>query len=124
MVTVAIVVTVVGIVAVMIMGAVMTMDPEDLQSVHLIEVVEIILLGARLTVEGQEGNDPGHSLLMRGTMLVVVDRTASGSPTYEGKLLVRIFISLVGLDLGITVPINECMCACTPDMLVSSYLTF
>lgn len=67
-----VVVTVVGIVAVRTMGALRTMGTKDLlQGVCLIE---IILLGARLTGEGQEGNDPGHILLMKGSMVVGVDR--------------------------------------------------
>lgn len=93
------VVTVVGIVAVMIMGAVMTlgMGTEDPQGTHhLIVVVEIILLSC-LMGEGQEGKD--RILLMKGTMFVVADRRASGDPTDKGKLLVRIVLSLVRLDL-------------------------
>lgn len=89
------VVTVVGIVAVMIMGAVMTlgMGTEDPQGTHhLIVVVEIILLSC-LMGEGQEGKD--RILLMKGTMLVVADdRFKFGSTRFS-----------------ITVPINECMCA-------------
>lgn len=54
-----------------------TMGTEDLQGIHHIEADEIILLGAHLMGEGQEGNDPGHIPLMKGTMLVVLDRRTS-----------------------------------------------
>lgn len=63
-----IVVIVVGIVAVMTMGI------EDLQGARHIEVYEVILLGALPMLEGQDVCDPGHILLMRGTIIVVLDR--------------------------------------------------
>ena len=51
-----------------------TMGTEDLQGIHHIEVDEIIHLGVRLMVEGQEGSVLGHILLMEGAILVVPDR--------------------------------------------------
>lgn len=61
--------TVVGI------ETVRTMGTEDLQGIHHLEVDEIILLGAHLMGEGQEGSVLGHILLMKGAILVVPDRT-------------------------------------------------
>ena len=67
--------------------AVVTMGTEDLQDVlHIevgeiilpdtlhIEVGEIILLDAHLMLEGRDVRDPGHILLMKGSMVVGVDR--------------------------------------------------
>ena len=72
---------IVGIVVVTVVGTavgivdVMTMDIGDLQGVHHIENVVIILQDIRPMVEGQGGTGPGHCLILlarKGSMLVVL----------------------------------------------------
>lgn len=72
---------IVGIVVVIVVGTVvgivdvMTMDIVDLQGVHHIENVVIILQDIRPMVEGQGGTGPGHCLILlarKGNMLVVL----------------------------------------------------
>lgn len=72
-----VVVTVVGTVVGTAVGIVdvMTMDIGDLQGVHHIENVVIILQDIRPMVEGQGGTGPGHCLILlarKGSMLVVL----------------------------------------------------
>lgn len=99
--------TVVGIVAAKTMGAGRTMGTEDLQGIRLIEVVEIILLGGHLMGEGQEGNDPGHTLRMKGTMLVVVDRMESGTLLKGGKTTCKDLYEFGWTRFRYNVPIND-----------------
>lgn len=74
---VTVVVTVVGTVVGTAVGIVdvMTMDIVDLQGVHHIENVVIILQDIRPMAEGQGGTGPGHCpflLAQKGSMLVVL----------------------------------------------------